>query len=129
MDAFTGDGIPTHLLTREAVEIYLSRLTNTGVILFHISNRYYDLAPVIQSTVSSLNLKCVKSPEKIETEFKWANPSICIAVSREEDALRSLIDLGWNMCQKHDHENLPTAWTDDYVNIIQPIIMKIQKSL
>ena len=64
IDAFTGDGIPTHLLTREAIEIYLNKLKNNGVILFHISNRYYDLAPVIQSTVSSLNLKCVKSPEK-----------------------------------------------------------------
>ena len=100
IDAFTGDGIPTHLLTREALEIYLNRLTKSGVILFHISNRYYDLAPVIQSTVSSLNLKCVTSPEKRATEFKWANPSICIAASREEDALRSLIDLGWNYVSK-----------------------------
>jgi hypothetical protein len=128
IDAFTGDGIPTHLLTREAIEIYLNKLTKNGVILLHISNRYYVLAPVIQSTVSSLNLKCVKSPEKIETEFKWANPSICLAVSREEDALRYLIDLGWNLYQNDDHENPPTAWTDDYVNIIQPIIMKIKKS-
>jgi hypothetical protein len=128
IDAFTGDGIPTHLLTREALEIYLNRLTKSGVILFHISNRYYDLAPVIQSTVSSLNLKCVKSPEIRTTEFKWANPSICIAVSREEDALRSLIDLGWNLYQNNDHENPPIAWTDDYINIIQPIIMRIKKS-
>jgi predicted O-methyltransferase YrrM len=129
IDAFTGDGIPTHLLTREAINIYLNKLTKTGVILLHISNRYYDLAPIIQSTASSLNLKCVKSPENRETEFKWANPSICIVASREEEALRSLIDLGWNLYQNDAHENPPTAWTDDYVNIIQPIIMEIEKSL
>jgi hypothetical protein len=128
MDAFTGDGIPTHLLTREAIEIYLSRLTNNGVILFHISNRYYDLAPVIQSTASNLNLKCVKSPEIRKTEFNWASPSICIAVSREKEALQSLVDLGWNYYQNDDYDKLPTAWTDDYVNIIQPIIMKIKNS-
>jgi spermidine synthase len=54
VDGFSGDGIPMHLLTKEAIEDYLKRLNENGLILFHISKRYYDLRPVIKS-VSSLN--------------------------------------------------------------------------
>ena len=49
IDAFTGDGIPVHLLTREAIEIYLTRLTADGLLIFHVSNRYYELRPVIKA--------------------------------------------------------------------------------
>ncbi len=45
LDAFSGDSIPIHLLTLEAVELYLSKLVPDGVLVFHISNRYMDLTP------------------------------------------------------------------------------------
>lgn len=47
IDAFSSDAIPLHLLTREALALYRSKLVPNGVLLFHISNRYLDLAPVI----------------------------------------------------------------------------------
>lgn len=47
VDAFTGDSIPTHLLTREALALYLRHLAPGGVLAFHISNQYLDLAPVL----------------------------------------------------------------------------------
>ena len=56
IDAFTGDGIPVHLLTKEAIEVYLSRFAEDGIILFHISNQYYDFRPVIKSTSEALRL-------------------------------------------------------------------------
>ncbi len=56
IDAFTGDGIPTHLLTREAIEIYLRHLSQGGVMVFHISNRYYDLRPVLKAIAAELKL-------------------------------------------------------------------------
>ena len=49
IDAFSSDSIPMHLLTREALALYRSKLSADGVILFHISNRYLDLAPVIEA--------------------------------------------------------------------------------
>src|SRR5690606_24931642 len=45
VDAFAGDAIPAHLLTVEALDVYLSRLEDDGVLLLHVSNRYYDLGP------------------------------------------------------------------------------------
>ena len=47
IDAFSSDSIPLHLLTREALALYQRKLAPEGVILFHISNRYLNLAPVI----------------------------------------------------------------------------------
>jgi hypothetical protein len=47
IDAFSSDSIPLHLLTREALALYRSKLAPDGVLLFHISNRYLDLAPVL----------------------------------------------------------------------------------
>ncbi len=47
IDAFSSDSIPMHLLTREALALYQRKLAGNGVILFHISNRYIDLRPVL----------------------------------------------------------------------------------
>lgn len=47
VDVFSSDSIPAHLLTREALALYLARLKPRGVVLFHVSNRYLDLTPVI----------------------------------------------------------------------------------
>ncbi len=47
LDAFSGDSIPTHLLTREAFEIYLAHLARGGALAVHTSNRHVDLVPVV----------------------------------------------------------------------------------
>ena len=47
VDVFSSDGVPAHLLTREALALYFARLKPGGVVLFHVSNRYLDLVPVV----------------------------------------------------------------------------------
>lgn len=47
VDAFSSDAIPTHLITREALRVYLDKLSDDGILAFHISNRYLDLTPVL----------------------------------------------------------------------------------
>ena len=47
LDAFSGDSIPMHLLTREAVRLYLRKLAPGGIIAFHITNQHLDLASVL----------------------------------------------------------------------------------
>lgn len=83
MDAFTGDGIPTHLLTREAVQIYLERLKDDGVILFHVSNRYYELRPVIKAIAARLGLAGAINVPTPKTQLK-ANQSAtwCVVLAR-----------------------------------------------
>ena len=56
IDAFSGGSIPTHLLTREAIEIYLERTAPEGCIAFHLSNSHLDLTPVINHHAKSFGL-------------------------------------------------------------------------
>ena len=56
VDAFAGDAIPVHLLTQEAIAIYLGELNPNGVLAIHISNRYLDLRPVVHELAKRFNL-------------------------------------------------------------------------
>jgi hypothetical protein len=130
MDAFTGDGIPTHLLTREAMEIYLSRLADDGVILFHVSNRYYELRPVIKSTSAELNLYgAINVPATRDKLEYYQNASWCVALARNPARLQPLVNRGWVRLGKDDGLNGSASWTDDYINILAPLVENIRYHL
>ena len=57
IDAFSGDAIPLHLLTTEAIALYKSHLTPNGILAFHASNQYLDLAPEIALLATSANMQ------------------------------------------------------------------------
>ncbi len=59
LDAFSGDAIPVHLLTREALSLYLRHLTARGVIAFHVSNDFLDLAPVVTQLAADAGYQAV----------------------------------------------------------------------
>jgi hypothetical protein len=129
LDAFTGDGIPIHLLTREAFEIYLSRLAEDGIILLHISNRYYDLRPVVKSTVGTLKLfgAANRIVEK-ETLEKYQNPANWVAVARNRTRLQVLIDRGWVVMGEGDGLSKVKPWTDDHMSIVVPLIEMMKRN-
>jgi hypothetical protein len=121
IDAFTGDGFPVHLLTQEAIEIYVSRLTKAGLLMFHVSNRYYELRPVIKAIAGEMNLHgainipyaAVKpGPEQIAT--------LCVVLSGDRQSLQPLLDAGWISLEADGLEKM-SPWTDDYVNILEPL--------
>ena len=58
LDAFSSDSIPVHLLTREAINLYLSKLAHNGILAFHISNRSLNLKPLLGDLASHLDLEC-----------------------------------------------------------------------
>ena len=58
IDAFSSDSIPIHLLTKQSMELYKSRLTDHGLLALHISNRYIDLEPVVARLAADTGLKC-----------------------------------------------------------------------
>jgi SAM-dependent methyltransferase len=59
IDAFSGDAIPVHLLTREALALYRRHLQPDGIVAFHVSNRYIDLEPVIAGIAHDAGLSAV----------------------------------------------------------------------
>ena len=62
VDAFSGDSIPVHLLTREAVMLYRQRLKPGGVIALHVSNSHLDLRPVVGRIAADLGMELAWSP-------------------------------------------------------------------
>jgi spermidine synthase len=123
IDAFTGDGIPIHLLTKEAIETYLGRLADDGIVLFHISNRFYNLRPLIKSTSAALNLFGAMNPAVDKTKlerFQMANNYV--AVARNTARLQALMSRGWVMFGERDGLSRVKPWTDDYMSILLPLM-------
>ena len=58
LDAFSSDSLPVHLLSREAIELYRSKLAASGVLAFNLSNRYLDLDPVLGRQAADAGLAC-----------------------------------------------------------------------
>ncbi len=120
LDAFTSDAIPIHLLTSEALSVYLSRLAPDGVLLFHLSNRYLDLEPVVARSIQwgklsgLIRVNTNLAPKDIAAD---GNPSVWSAASREESRLRALrADPRWRALRTREDV---TLWTDDFSNIFK----------
>lgn len=119
LDAFSGDSIPTHLLTREALALYLSKLAPHGVIAFHISNRYLDLHGVLAGLAHDAGLVCLSNTdaqvsEKESREGKFA--SWWVVMARNSSDLEALgSDPRWKVLIPAAHARV---WTDDFSNIV-----------
>jgi hypothetical protein len=68
VDAFSGDSIPAHLLTREAFALYLRHTAPGGVLAFHISNQYADLAPVVRAVAADAGVVCTRMASAADPE-------------------------------------------------------------
>ena len=82
IDAFSSDSIPIHLLTKQSLELYKSRLTEHGLLALHISNRYIDLEPVVARLADETGMKCrVFSDEDDDASGKTRSSWVLLAKS------------------------------------------------
>ena len=120
LDAFSSDTIPVHLLTREAVAGYLSKLTPHGVIVAHISNRHLDLAPVVANVAQSLGLTAFlredNSAGDLLTTLK-GNARLVVLARAAADT--GSIAASWTPLPP---DRSSALWTDDYSNILGPML-------
>jgi hypothetical protein len=118
LDAFNSDAIPVHLVTREAIELYLSRTVPRGALLLHLSNRYADLEPVLGNLARELSLACRiqrHTPNDAQIDRGYTR-SVWALLAREPAHLGPLAADGrWKRCR--DDPSART-WTDDYSNLL-----------
>jgi hypothetical protein len=116
IDAFSGDAIPVHLLTREAFGLYTRHLRPEGVLAVHVSNQYLDLAPVVQQLATLHGYLAVEVDSAGHDEDDVAAASWVLA-TRNRDFL------AWSEVVNAAHPIPPRpglrVWTDDYNNLLQ----------
>ena len=117
VDAFSGDSIPVHLLTREAVELYRQRLKPGGVIALHVSNNHLDLRPVVGGIAAELGLQSAYVADGgVEGDLGTsASDWILLADDRQTLDRPEIRDAATALPQRPGVR----TWTDDYSNILQ----------
>jgi SAM-dependent methyltransferase len=124
VDAFTSDAIPVHLLTEEAVRLYLSKLKPDGIVYFHISNRYLDLMPVLRSHAAELGLFGASNhyvPDE-EAEDEGASATDVVALTASRAALDKLLAAKWVELDKTKRK---VRWTDARSSLIP--VLKLRR--
>ena len=116
LDAFSSDTIPVHLLTREAVAGYLSKLSPHGVLLLHISNRHLDLRPVVAKVAQSLGLAAFVREDRSAGDLLTTLKADARLVVLTRDAADAGSVAGNWMPLRPDQSS--ALWTDDYSNIL-----------
>jgi len=124
IDAFSSSSVPTHLLTREAVSLYVSRLSENGLLVMHVSNNHMDLPQVVARVAGSLGVPAryqYFNPMPDEAKFEDAHASQVVVLARSEAALAALdADPDWTVLTSDGGR----PWSDDYTNVIGAILEK-----
>jgi hypothetical protein len=116
VDAFSSDAIPLHLLTAEAFTLYRSRLSATGVLLVHVSNRHLDLVPVVAAIAKAQRwmLRVNEDPTPKERPGLYFTSSTWLWLARAGTPEPGSTKDGWTAWPAD--RATPRVWTDDYAN-------------
>lgn len=112
MDAFSSDSVPAHLLTTEAMDLYLDKLSSDGILAFHISNRYLNLEPLLSGLARREKLSAfIRRDEERNVVGRY--PSVWVVMARNDSALGPIAnDSRWQRVEGD------IVWTDDFSNIL-----------
>jgi spermidine synthase len=117
IDAFNGDSIPVHLLTTEAISEYFYHLNKKGIILFHVSNRYFYLPPLLFSNADVLGVYACSKHNNFSPQ-NFASGSLWVVMTRNSDIYQKLVStLKWDKPPK-SLQNKMLPWSDQYSNLL-----------
>jgi SAM-dependent methyltransferase len=119
LDAFNSDAIPAHLITREALALYLRKLAPGGAVAFHISNRYLRLQPVLSELARDARVAGVVGGDlnlsPAETAMNKFTSEWVVLSRRAEDLTALYQKPGWKMLAPR---GAVRVWTDDFSDIL-----------
>lgn len=118
LDAFSSDAIPTHLLTREALALYRTKLADDGVLVFHISNRHCDLEPIVGELAADADMTCLVRHDTDEDLERGILSSSYAVVAENHDVIKRLSQTpGWKSAKRSTRG----PWTDDRSNVLESL--------
>jgi len=122
LDAYSSDAMPVHLLTREAIQVYLDKLAPGGLLAFNVSNRYFDLKPVLANLAQDAGLAIRAKDDLDVTPQQYAQGKIgsqWVVLSRNVEDLGLLgSDPNWFTPQPKPGTRV---WTDDYSSLFSAL--------
>jgi spermidine synthase len=122
LDAFSSDSIPSHLVTVEAFQLYLSVLQNGGMISANITNKHLDLRPLIQALAETLGLHAVIREDRVVGTLRQNNgrtSCVWVVLTTESNVAEALKNgKGWRDLTTH---RTVRVWTDDFCNLLDLI--------
>ncbi len=124
IDAFSSDAIPVHLITREAVAMFMSKCNGRGVLAFHVSNRSFDLPPVLFAIANDLGLKVAYRNDNIVSRTELTEgkaTSDWVVLAREWEDLGPIAHSTlWQRPAPHANTPQdPLLWTDDRSDVLR----------
>ena len=121
LDAFSSDAIPVHLLTREALALYVQKLSLDGLLLMHISNVSLDLEPVVAALMEDAGLVgyIQHHVPSADSDPYWCNSTwVAVALDNHDNVIFSKDDR-WRRMQP---VSASQAWTDDYSKLVDAFV-------
>ncbi|MBA3812752.1 MAG: fused MFS/spermidine synthase, partial [Caulobacteraceae bacterium] len=126
IDAFSSDSVPAHLLTVEAVRMYLTKLAPGGVIILHLSNRNLDLVGPAQAVALAAGGKALFQSHRADPALPrmWESSEDAVIVARNAEGLAPFIhDARWRPADAHGVR----PWTDDYTNLFGALVRRTRQ--
>jgi hypothetical protein len=119
VDAFSGDSIPMHLITDEAVRVFMKQLSANGVLAYHVSNRFLNLPPVLAEIAAKENLAGVVVEDPAQSNNALHSSSTWVLLAKNAETLKG-IEASTPL------ERVPGAplWTDDFNNLMSVVKWK-----
>ncbi len=129
LDAFSSDSLPVHLVTREAIGLYRSKLAEGGILAVNLSNRYLDLDPLMGRQAEDAGLVCrIRYDTLVSAEERRVGkqPSIWAVMAATETDLGPLVsDERWQRPRSRPGSR---AWTDDYSDLASYLRWRLPRS-
>jgi hypothetical protein len=127
VDAFSSDAIPIHLLTREAMAVYLKKLSPHGMVALHVSNRHLELASVVAG-IAAANGAVSRVNDSADVD-ESANPykfsGTVVAVARSDEDFGPLAQS--SQWEEQEPDPKQWVWTDDYSDIVGSVLRRMRE--
>jgi predicted O-methyltransferase YrrM len=124
LDAFASDTMPVHLMTREAMALYLRKLKPNGIVALHVSSRYMELVSVVAGIAHANGLVArLNPPEEADPEAHQYTSAV-VATARKDEDFGILVSNGHWIAVRPDPRQW--VWTDDYSNVIGAMIRHLR---
>lgn len=119
IDAFSSDSVPTHLLTREAIMLYFTKLKPDGILALHITNRHLQLKKVVAEHARHLKLATLIQEFKPQNAQQLVIPTDWMVMARKDEMLNNLHKNNTGNWKKPPLYFGMKSWTDDFTNIVE----------